>query len=141
MIIYITSIVYGLPFLCLAFTYIQLHRFLRRRILSSRFEFQFRSRRGRRDMFVFRRITIMVIVLGSYGMPSSLMLISFAITGQLASYFYRTLELSIGACVLTLSLTILYVTPQLRKKFQRHSKTSETKIVSGQKFYFKKQSV
>lgn len=140
-IIYTTTVVYGLPFVGLALIYIQLHRFLRRRTFSSHYEFQFRSRRGQRDMFVFRRITIMVTVLGSYGMPCCVMLIIFGITGKLVSCFYRVLELSIAACVLTLSLTIFYVTPQLRKTLRHHSKTTNIKAIpTCQRSSFRKQT-
>jgi hypothetical protein len=46
------------------------------------------------------------------------MLIIFAITGQLVSSFYRILELSFAVFVLTLSVALFYVTPQLRKKIR-----------------------
>lgn len=113
-IAYSTLIVYGLPFNALAFTYFQVHRFLRRQKRRD-FDLSSRSRRRQRDVLVFRRIVITVTLLGSYGMPNSVMLIMLAITGEILPSFYRILDLSFAAAVLTLSVTLIYVTPQLRK--------------------------
>jgi hypothetical protein len=115
-IAYATLIVYGLPFNGLAFTYVQVHRSLRRQARSTNFDFHLRSRHRQRDILVLRRVIITVTLLGSYGMPNSIMLIMLAITGNLVSSFYRILDLSVAAIVLTLSVALFYLTPQLRKK-------------------------
>ena len=115
---YSTISIYGIPFNSIAFTYLQVHRFIQQQTLSTSGNFQLRYRQRQRDIFVFRRIIIMVILLGSYGMPNSVMLIILAITGELVPIFYRILELSFAALVLTLSIALFYVTPQLRKKLQ-----------------------
>ncbi len=115
-IAYSTIAIYAIPFNSISFTYLQVHRFIQQQTLSTSGNFQLRYRQRQRDIFVFRRIIIMVILLGSYGMPNSVMLIILAITGELVSIFYRILELSFAAAVLTLSIALFYVTPQLRKK-------------------------
>jgi hypothetical protein len=117
-IAYSTIVIYGIPFNSIALTYFQVHRFIRQQTLSINGNFQLRYRRRQRDIFVFRRIIIIVILLGSYGMPNSIMLIMLAITGELVPSFYRVLELSFAAAVLTLSVALFYVTPQLRKGFR-----------------------
>jgi hypothetical protein len=117
-IAYSTLIIYGLPFNGLAFTYFQVHRFSRRQATSTNFDSLSRSRRRQRDILVVRRIVIIVTLLGSYGMPNSVMLIMLAITGQIVSSFYRILQLSFAAIVLTLSVAFIYVNPQLRKEIK-----------------------
>ena len=116
-IAYSTLIIYGIPFNSLAFIYFQVHRFLRRQAMSTSLDITRGSRR-RRDIIVFRRIMIMVILLGLYGMPNSVMLIMLGITHELVASFYRILDLSFAVCVLTLSVTLFYVTPQLRKELK-----------------------
>lgn len=117
-IAYSTIVIYGIPFNSIAFIYFQVHRYIRQQTLSANGNFQLRYRRRQRDIFVFRRIIIIVILLGSYGIPNSVMLIMLAITGELVSSFYRVLEFSFAAAVLTLSVALFYVTPQLREKFR-----------------------
>ena len=128
-IAYSTLVIYGIPFNVLALTYFQVHRFMYRQTLALPGDFQRRSRRRQRDIFVFRRIIIIVILLGSYGMPNSVMLIDFAVTGRLVSIFYRVLELSFAAIVLTLSIALFYATPQLREKLHFRPQRTEMMVV------------
>jgi hypothetical protein len=130
-IAYSTLIIHVLPFNGLAFTYFQVHRFLRRQATSIDFDSLSRSRQRQRDILVVRRIVIIVTLLGSYGMPNSVMLIMLAITGQLVSSFYRILQLSFAAAVLTLSLAFFYLNPQLMKEIRARSrKTRFTTVVT-----------
>ena len=128
-IVYSTTVIYGIPFNVLAFTYFQVHRFMYRQTLTIVGKFHKRSRRRQRDIFVFRRIIIIVTLLGSYGMPNSIMLIMLAMTGRLVSSFYRVLELSFSAIVLTLSIALLYATPQLREKIRFRSQRTPMMVV------------
>jgi hypothetical protein len=129
-IAYSTVIIYGIPFNGLAFTYFQVHRYLRRQTRATHFNLQSRSQRRRRDVLVFRRIVIIVTLLGSYGTPNSVMLIILAVTGQLVPSFYRILQLSFAACVFTLSIALLYVTPQLRQEIKICPKIRVTAAVT-----------
>ena len=117
-IAYTTIIIYGIPFIALSLTYFQVHRFLRQQARATILDFSSTSRHRLRDVMVFRRIVIIVTLLGSYGMPNSVMLIMLAITGELVSSFYRILDLSLAACVLTLSVAFFYLTPQLRTEIK-----------------------
>jgi len=117
-IAYSTVVIYSIPFIGLAYIYFQVHRFLRRQIRATNISLARRSLHRQRDVTVFRRIVIIVTLLGAYGIPNSVMLIILAITGQLVPPFYRVLELSFAACILTLSVALFYVTPQLRKKIR-----------------------
>lgn len=126
---YSTLVIYGIPFNVLAFTYLQVHRFIYRQRLSITDDSHRKSRRRQRDLFIFRRIIIIVALLGSYGMPNSIMLIILAITGRLVPIFYRMLELSFAAIVLTLSIALFYATPQLREKINFHPQRTEMMVV------------
>ena len=128
-IAYATLIIYVVPFIILALVYYQVRRFLCQRISSANFDFRIKSRRAQRDIFVFRRITTMVILLGSYGMPNSIMLLILAATGELGSYFYRVLELSFSACVLTLSLALIFATSHVRHEARFCSRKTKVKTV------------
>ena len=115
--------VYGVPFICVALIYFQVTRFLRQQTIRGNLP-EIAGRRYR-DILVLRRIVIIIILLGSYGMPTSIMLIMLAFTHELAPCFYRIIVLSIAACVLTLSITLIYVTPQIRNEIgfgRRHSR-------------------
>ncbi|UJR37496.1 hypothetical protein I4U23_030199 [Adineta vaga] len=100
-IAYSTLIVYGIPFTSLAYIYLQIHRFLRQQGTLMRIVHVKRRRDRHRNIAVFRRIIITVTLLGAYGMPNSIMLIMLAIKGELVPSFYRILEMSFAAVVLT----------------------------------------
>jgi hypothetical protein len=138
-IAYTTLIIYGIPFNSVAFTYFQVHRFLRRQATSTIIDVRSRSRHRRRDIVVLRRIIITVSLLGSYGMPNSVMLIIFVITGNLVTSFYRILELSFAAMVLTLSVALFYVTPQLREEVKIFPRRSRPTVVVAQELRLKQQ--
>jgi hypothetical protein len=121
-------IIYAIPFLCIAAIYFRVCRFLRNEAKSNKELLIRKCQYRQRDMLVLRRITILVILLGSYGLPTSIMLILLAITHELASCFYRFLILSAAACVLTQSLTLIYITPHFRRNilfFQRTKTISQ----------------
>jgi hypothetical protein len=114
--------VYGVPFICVALIYYQVSRFLCQEKKRDRLP-EIRRRRYR-DVLVLRRIASIVILLGSYGMPTSIMLVMLAFTHELAPCFYRILLLSVATCVLTLSIAFIHVTPQIRKETCfRHRRT------------------
>ncbi|CAF0770677.1 unnamed protein product [Adineta ricciae] len=48
-----------------------------------------------------------------YGLPTAIMLLILAFTNELVICFYRILILSVSVCVLTLSLALTYITPQI----------------------------
>jgi hypothetical protein len=138
---YSTLAVYGIPFNVLAFTYFQVHRFLRRRAAATNFIVSSRSRNRKRDVLVIRRMVIVVILLGSYGMPNSVMLIMLAITKELVSSFYRILEMSFATIILTLSVALFYVDPQLRQEIKICRRKTRDIIISSHQVHFKRQSI
>jgi hypothetical protein len=140
-IAYSTLIVYGIPFNVLAFTYFQVHQFLHRQATLTILDATSRSRHRKRDVLVFRRIVIVVILLGSYGTPNSVMLIMLAITHQLVPVFYRVLELSFAACVLTLSVALVYVNPQIRKEIKLCSPKTPVEVVGAHEFQLKQRTL
>jgi len=123
-IAYATLIIYTIPLICIIFIYFRVSLYLHSQSRSTK---QLFIVKNHRDILVLRRITIVVILLFSYGFPQSLMLIYLAITNQLPSCFYRLLLLSIAACVFTQSIIIIYVTPHFRRNifyFQRKENIS-----------------
>lgn len=120
-IAYATLVVYGLPFNSLAYIYFRVHQFLRRRARTMSIVIALRPRNRRRDIIVFRRIIITVILLGAYGMPNAVMLIMLAIQHKLVASFYRVLELSFAAAVLTLSVALVYINPYLSREIKMFS--------------------
>ncbi|CAF1550066.1 unnamed protein product [Adineta ricciae] len=110
-IAYSILIIYGIPFLSIVLVYIRLIQFLRQQSLNRNFS-EFKRFRHR-DMKIFRRILIVVILLGIYGLPTAIMLLILAFTNELVICFYRILILSVSVCVLTLSLALVYITPQI----------------------------
>ncbi|CAF1368288.1 unnamed protein product [Adineta ricciae] len=115
-IAYSTLIVYGIPFSTLAYIYFQIHRFLRIQAMSTLIVSVRTHRDRHRYVTVFRRIIVTVMLLGAFGMPNSVMLIILAIKGELISSFYRILDMSFAALVLTLSIALLYINPHLKRK-------------------------
>jgi hypothetical protein len=138
-IAYSTLAVYGIPFNILAFVYFQVHQFLRRRAALTNFAVPLRSRKQQRDVLVFRRIVIVVTLLGSYGVPNSVMLIMLAITKEIVPSFYRILEMSFAAMILTLSIALVYVDPQLRKEIKICRQRNRVIAVSSHQLTFKRQ--
>ena len=136
---YSMLITFGIPFMILAFIYFQVHRFLRRQATSTSLEARSRSQHRQRDVLVFRRIVIVVTLLGSYGMPTAIMLIMLAITHELVPSFYRILELSCAACVLTLSVALIYVNSQVRKEIENCRQKDRVEAVGTRKFQLRQQ--
>ncbi|CAF1420624.1 unnamed protein product [Adineta ricciae] len=108
--------IYGIPFLSISFIYFRVTQFLHKQSLNRNLPQIQRSQQ--RDIVVFRRIILILILLGIYGIPTSIMLIILAFTNELAFCFYRVLVLSISICVLTLSLALIYITPQINHQIQ-----------------------
>ena len=136
-IVYATLVIYGLPFVSLAVLYFQVHQFLRRQATLNSTLSRAKSQHRHRDVLVFRRIIIVVVLLGSYGIPNTVMLLILATTGELVVLFYRILELSFATIVLTLSLALVYVSPQLRREVRFCDRETTVVTFADQKLNLK----
>jgi hypothetical protein len=140
-ITYSALAVHGIPFNILAFTYFQVHRFLRRRAAATNFAVPLTSRNRKRDILVVRRMVIVVILLGSYGMPNSVMLIMLEVTKEVIPSFYRILEVSLAAMILTLSIALVYVDPQLRRKIKICRRRTRVIVTSSDRVNSQRQPI
>ncbi|UJR12548.1 hypothetical protein I4U23_016724 [Adineta vaga] len=124
-IIYSILTVYGIPFVCITLIYFHLTRFLNKSTGNENLSQMKRSRD--RDVLVIRRIILIIILLGIFGLPTVIMLILLAFTNELVFCFYRILVLSVSICVLTLSLALIYITPQIYNQIHFHRR--KTKVI------------
>lgn len=120
--------VYFLPVCCLGVIYLWIIVYIRRRsehiavIITSAL-----LRRNRRDTIILRRICLVMIVLLSLGIPSSIFVILYIITGHLHWAAYRVGWMTIAMSFALISLSSLYVTPQIYKPIQQIFDTSVNK--------------
>lgn len=110
--------VYGVPFISVGLIYFKVTLFLHRQVIPNSIHLRRTTRSQQRDIRVLRHIVCIVGLLGSFGMPVSIMLLILAFTGELMPYFYRILVLSVCICILTLSIALVYVTSQLKNKIK-----------------------
>jgi hypothetical protein len=130
-ITYATVLIYSVPYVVLIGVYWRVHQFLRRQSAQAILTVRSRYLHQRRDVLVFRRIMIVVFLLGIYGLPNAVMLMTLAVTGHLVVLFYRILELSIAACVFTLSIALFYyINPGLRREipFCQHEESHRAAV-------------
>jgi hypothetical protein len=83
---------------------------------------------NKRDAIIIRRICVVMIVLLLLGIPSSLFVIAYIITGHLHWASYRVGWMTISMSFALISLSSLYVTPQIYKPIRimlNHSKQSQ----------------
>ncbi|UJR18949.1 hypothetical protein I4U23_022079 [Adineta vaga] len=64
-----------------------------------------------RDMIIFRRNIIVILMLGVYGITTCIMLLILAFTNKLVTCFYRALVLSVSICVFKSSFAIKKASP------------------------------
>lgn len=116
-VIFSALIIYVSPIcgLCLIYSRIIIHiRHKRRRTLSI---LKFR-RQNKRDTSVIKRIYTVLIILLALGFPIILFLIVFLITGNLHWITYRICWMAVSVSLVFISLSSLYVTPEIYKKLQ-----------------------
>ena len=129
--------VYFVPVCCIGLIYLWILIYIRRRsqrlvviIMSVRQQTQ-------RDTIILRRICLVMIVLLSLGIPSTIFVILFAITHHLHWASYRIGWMTIGISFALISLSSLYVTPQIHRPignlFRFSKKKSRTRHNSSSK--------
>ncbi|CAF0891368.1 unnamed protein product [Adineta steineri] len=116
-IIFLTLAVYILPLCCVSLIYFWIIYDIRRKRKQSTVTSKLR-RQNKRDRSVIKRICTVMIVLWTLGAPISLFLITFITTGYLHWIAYRICSLFMSISFLFISLSSLYVTPQIYKKIR-----------------------
>ncbi|UJR17262.1 hypothetical protein I4U23_004157 [Adineta vaga] len=109
--IWLLSIGYGSPLLCLLITYIRIGRFLYRQMNTQTLIVR---QRQQRDIIVIRRIFITVTFLIILQIPRTILFIMLFITGNEYIYFARVEWFFISFSMIGLSLSMAIFTPQLK---------------------------
>ena len=105
--------VYFVPLCCIGIIYLWIVIYIRRqncmftRLVSSV------QRQHQRDTIIIKRICVVMIALLSLGIPSCLFVIAFMITNHLHWASYRVGWMTIAVSFALISLSSLYVTPQI----------------------------
>lgn len=117
-VLFITIIVYILPLSILCWIYSQIIIHLRRKSNEPISTLKLR-RQNKRDATVIKRIYTVIIVLATLCCPLILFFICYLITGHLHWSAYRICWMAISISLAFISLSSLYVTPQIYKQIQR----------------------
>jgi hypothetical protein len=111
----ITVYVVPLCVLCLIYSRIIIHLRQRRKQPISTLKFH---RQTKRDASVIKRIYTVIIILWTLCLPTTIFFIRFILTGNLHWAAYRICWLTISISLVFISLSSLYVTPQIYKKLR-----------------------
>jgi hypothetical protein len=103
---------YGIPAFFLFIIYIRIMIFIRQ---QSNYPIQTLRRRKSRDSFAIRRILIPVNVLVFLGLPSVVLVIMSAITGEEHPLSFRITWISLTVSMAGLSIGMIFLVPQLKK--------------------------
>ncbi len=120
--------VYFIPLCCICMIYIWIIIYIRRRNKQYVLLIMPVRHQNKRDAIIIRRICVVMIVLLLLGIPSSLFVIAYIITGHLHWASYRVGWMTISMSFALISLSSLYVTPQIYKPIRimlNHSKQSQ----------------
>lgn len=105
--------VYFLPLCLICAIYFWIIIYLRHRSKPFVAMIKLVQRKNRRDTIIIKRICMVMIVLLSLGIPSCLFVIAFIITGHLHWACYRVGWMTISMSFALISLSSIYVTPQI----------------------------
>lgn len=117
-VVFISIMVYFLPLCILCWIYSQILIDLRRKRNGPVSTLKVR-RQNKRDTTVIKRISTVIIVLATLCCPLILFFIRYLITGRLHWSAYRICWMAISLSLAVISLSSLYVTPQIYKKLRR----------------------
>jgi hypothetical protein len=106
-LIWCTVVIYGIPMIIINSVYFKMTQYLRQVPVLV-------SIRAKRDVLVIRRIVLILIMLLIIGAPTviSMLMLPFTKVGE--PLFYRISSMTMGVSISTLSLTLIYTSPQLK---------------------------
>jgi hypothetical protein len=116
-IIFLMATMFFFPFcyLILIYSWIIIHIKHKQRQPISTFKLR---RQNKRDTIIIKRICVVMILLLTLGVPSAVFFIQFVITGHLHWAAYRISSMTTSLTFVFISLSSLYVTPQIYKKMR-----------------------
>jgi hypothetical protein len=102
---------YGIPLFCLLIMYIRITVFIRQQSNDRNLRVKHRQER---DLLVIQRIFILVSILIILGIPGMVLVLIMVITGVEHPLTYRITWFAVSVSMVILSITKLYMTPQLK---------------------------
>jgi len=111
-ILWTAFMAYGIPAFCLFIIYIRIIAFIRQQLNTQKRAIR---RRQARDLLAIRRIFITVSVLIILGIPSVVLVIMSAITGEEHPLSFRITWISLAISMTGLSVAMVFFTPQLKR--------------------------
>ncbi len=120
--------IYFVPLCCIGMIYLCIIIHIRRKTRQYVVILMLVQRQNKRDTIIIKRICVVMIVLLLLGVPSCLFVIAFIITGHLHWAAYRVGWMTISVSFVLISLSSIYVTPQIYKPIRimiNHSKQSQ----------------
>ncbi|CAF1128203.1 unnamed protein product [Didymodactylos carnosus] len=122
--IYHIAILYIIPLVCIAVTYLWITVFIRQ---SSRVSLVIilakQQQRNLRDLTIIKRIVILISVLVVLRFPTVIFMVYARIVGHLHPLTYGIVGLITSPCLIFIGLITIYITPQLQRNifiFLRH---------------------
>ena len=108
--------IYGSPLAVMTGIYACIIRYIRRTVQTQ----QIRAQANKRDLFIVKRIIILVLISMGIGIPTGMMLIIYMINGYLHPLAYHIQALSLTLGLLVESIALGFITPQVREIFNRN---------------------
>lgn len=137
-IVFLILTVYFVPLCCIGVIYLWIIIHIRRKNRPYMSIIISLQRQNKRDALIIKRICVVMITLLSLGLPSCLFVIGFIITGRLHWTAYRIGWMTISIAFALISLSSVYVTPQIYKPIRiliNHSKTNQKNRSSSSSTY------
>jgi hypothetical protein len=107
--------IYNNPLTIIFTIYTQIIRYTRRPTQIQ----QRRQNSNKRDLIILKRIVILVFIIVGIGLPTAGVVLIYIITHYVTPYAYHIQGLSISLGVLVASVSLIFVTPQIKHIFQQ----------------------
>lgn len=114
-LIMVTIMIFNNPLTIIFNIYMQIIRYTRRTAQMQ----QRRQNANKRDLAVLKRIVILVFVIVGMGLPTVVVVLIYIITQSVIPYAYHIQGLCIALGVLTASICLVFVTPQIQQIFTK----------------------
>jgi hypothetical protein len=117
-LVWATVSIYVLPMNIINNVYMRVTRYLHKAPLTV-------STRAKRDVIVIRRIVLIVLTLFIIGTPTMITLLMLPFTKIVEPLFYRITVMTMALSMSTLSLTLVYTSPQLKHIIKQSLKKNQ----------------
>lgn len=109
---------YGLPIVIINTIYLKITYYLHKTTVVI-------SASAKRDILVIRRIIVILIILLMIGTPSMILMLMLIFTKVAEPFFYRISAITISLSMSTLSVALIYISPQLKTLIIRSFKKQQ----------------